>query len=182
MSCDPPEIHCHKPRGWTLSSIEADRSSVQLDLSVRQSFADFVEGYEARIRHALIGQLGSDVGRNAAAQALLYGLENWERVSAMENPAGYLFRVGQRWGRHRAPKHIQFTVMDSTQDPWFEPGLEAALQGLPVKQRVAVVLRHGSDMAYSDIAKLTNSPEATVRKNVERGLARLRRALEIDDE
>jgi len=155
---------------------------LQSAVSIRASFSEFVEDNEAGIRHALIGQLGSDVGRAAAAQALLYGLENWERVSVMENPEGYLFRVGQRWGRRSAPRRVQFAVVDSIQDLWFEPGLEAALVGLPVKQRVAVVLRHGSDMSYSNIARLTNSNEASARKNVERGLAGLRKALEVEDE
>lgn len=154
---------------------------LQSEVSVRETFAEFVESNEAGIRHALIGQLGSDVGRDAAAQALLYGLEHWERVSGMENPAGYLFRVGQRWGGQR-PRRVRFGIVDSTQDPWFEPGLAAALESLPVKQRVAVVLRHGSDMDYWDIARLTNSTEATVRKNVERGLAGLRKSLEVDGE
>ena len=155
---------------------------MQLEVSVHETFSEFVENNEAGIRHALIGQLGPDAGRDAAAQALLYGLENWGRVSSMENPAGYLFRVGQRWGRHRRPLRVEFEVLDSTREHWFEPGLEAALKSLPARQRVAVILRHGTDMSYPDIARLTNSLEATVRKNVERGLVRLRKILEVDDE
>jgi DNA-directed RNA polymerase specialized sigma24 family protein len=155
---------------------------LQLQVSVSETFSEFVESNEAGIRHALIGQLGTEVGRDAAAQALLYGLENWGRVSSMENPAGYLFRVGQRWGRHHRRLRVEFEVLEPAREPWFEPGLGPALRSLPAKQRVAVILRHGTDMSYSDIALLTNSVEATVRKNVERGLASLREILEVDDE
>lgn len=155
---------------------------MRLELTQKASFSEFVESNEAGIRHALVGCLGSDLGRDAAAQALLYGLENWGRVSGMENPAGYLFRVGQRWGGRQQPRHVRFGIVHSTEDPWFEPGLAAALKGLSVKQRVAVVLRHGSDMDYSEIARLTSSTEPAVRKNVERGLARLRKTMEVAGE
>ena len=150
-------------------------------LSRSSAFAGFVEAREAGLRRALISQFGSELGRDAAAQALLYGWENWDRVSELDNPAGYLFRVGQRWGRRQRRKRVHFGTIDSVSSPWFEPGLPAALLALPVKQRVAVVLRHGSDMAYGDIAHLTNQSEATVRKHVERGLAALRRRLEVED-
>jgi len=155
---------------------------LQIDVTVRLSFAEFVESKERELRHALVGHFGSDLGRDATAEALLYGLEHWDRVSGMKNPAGYLYRVGQRWGGRQRPRRVGFGIVDSTQEPWFEPGLRAALEGLPGKQRVAVVLRHGLDMDYSDIARLTNSTEATIRKNVQRALAGLRKALEVDDE
>jgi DNA-directed RNA polymerase specialized sigma24 family protein len=153
------------------------------DVTVRTSFSQFVEDNESEIRHALVGYFGSDLGRDAAAQALLYGLENWERVGGMQNPAGYLFRVGQRRGGRKQSRRARFGIVAATQDdPWFEPGLASALERLPAKQRVAVVLRHGSDMDYSEIARLTNSTEPTVRKNVERGLAGLRKSLEVNGE
>ncbi|MEE8376723.1 MAG: sigma-70 family RNA polymerase sigma factor [Acidimicrobiia bacterium] len=148
---------------------------------MRPSFAEFVENNEHELRHALVSHFGSDLGRDAAAEALLYGLEHWERLSGMKNPCGYLYRVGQRWGGRQRTRRVRFGIVDSTQDSWFEPGLAPALESLPVKQRVAVVLRHGSDMEYSDIAHLTNSKEATVRKNVERGLAGLRKAMEVGE-
>ncbi len=155
---------------------------MQSESTVRGTFSEFVGSFEHEIRHALVGRFGSGLGRDAAAQALLYGLEHWDRVSAMENPAGYLYRVGQRWGGRQRPRRVHFGIVDATQDPWFEPGLAAALESLPARQRVAVILRHGSDMAYSEIARLTNSTEASVRKNVERGLTGLRKALEVGGE
>ena len=153
---------------------------MQTELSRELAFADFVEARESAIRRALIGQFGPEMGREAAGQALLYGLEHWDRISALENPAGYLFRVGQRWGRRQRPKPVRFGIVDSAPNPWFEPGLAPALAALPTKQRVAVVLRHGSDMAYRDIAELTSQSESTVRKHVERGLKTLRTALGVD--
>jgi RNA polymerase sigma factor (sigma-70 family) len=143
------------------------------------TFSDFVDASEAPLRHALIAQFGGETGREAASEALLYGLENWDRIGVMDNPAGYLFRVGQRWGRRSRPRTFSLGVVHSEDSAWFEPGLVPALDALSDKQRVAVVLRHGSDMGYSEIAELTGMSETAVRKNVERALAALRKALEV---
>ena len=152
---------------------------MQSEVGVRGDFSTFVEETEPGLRHALIAELGYETGRDAAAQALLYGLEHWDRVSGVENPAGYLYRVGQRWGRrHRRPLR-RFGDIAGNDDRWIEPGLIRALEALPTQQRVAVVLRHGLDMGYRGIAELTESKEPAVRKKVERALVTLRKALEV---
>ena len=152
---------------------------MQSDVKVRDDFSTFVAEAEPRLRHALIAELGYETGRDAAAQALLYGLEHWDRVSNTENPAGYLYRVGQRWGRRQPVSFPLFGDVASNADQWIEPGLIPALEALPTRQRVAVVLRHGLDMSYREIAELTGSNEPAIRKNVERALATLRKALEV---
>ncbi len=53
--------------------------------------------------------------------------------------------------------------------------LASALAGLPEPQRLAVVLRHVLDMKYRDIAESLSRPEGTVKSDVARGLAALRR-------
>lgn len=151
---------------------------MQSEVMVREDFSTFVAETEPGLRHALIAGLGYETGRDAAAQALLYGLENWDRVSRMENPAGYLYRVGQRWGRRNRPPLIRLGDVADHHEPWAEPGLVPALEALPTRQRVAVVLRHGLDMGYREIAELTRSNEPAVRKAVERALRALRDALE----
>ncbi|MCP3878646.1 MAG: hypothetical protein GY701_09695, partial [Sulfitobacter sp.] len=59
------------------------------------TFEPFARITGPKLRAALMAAYGPDVGADAAAAALAYGWENWDRVSAMANPAGYLFRVGQ---------------------------------------------------------------------------------------
>ena len=55
------------------------------------SFTDFVRVAEPRLRQALCAAFGGEVGRESASEALAYGWEHWDRVSAMSNPAGYLW-------------------------------------------------------------------------------------------
>ena len=77
-------------------------------------FSEFVSDMESRLRQALTSALGPEFGREAAAEALAYGWEHWARISEMENPVGYLFRVGQRSGRRmRSKKRIVFPAVVS---------------------------------------------------------------------
>ena len=147
--------------------------------SRRRSFEVFVEECEAGLRHALIGLFGPDDGRDATAQALLYGWEHWTRVGDMDNPAGYLFRVGQSWGRRNGTRRVELPPVTEHREPWVEPALPRALGGLSDTQRVAVMLRHGSDWDYGRISRFMGITEAAARQNVLRGLAELRTALEV---
>lgn len=56
--------------------------------------------------------------------------------------------------------------------------LAGLVRDLPERFRVAVVLRHVEGLGYREIAAVTGQPVGTVKANVHRGLARLRRALE----
>ncbi len=56
--------------------------------------------------------------------------------------------------------------------------LAALLLTLPETQRVAVILRHVEGMGYAAIAEAMCEPVGTVKSHVNRGVARLRRALE----
>ena len=141
-------------------------------------FREFFEAYEPLLRRALVAAYGP-VGRDAAADALAYAWEHWERVSGMENPAGYLYRVGQsrlRWYRRRAPAVV---MPASPSDHWFEPDLAPALAELTRPQRVAVVLCHGFSLTHREVASLLDVSPSTVQNHVERGLAKLRARLEV---
>jgi RNA polymerase sigma-70 factor (ECF subfamily) len=72
-----------------------------LDQVAITSYTGFVEDVEPRLKHALSAALGPDRGLEAAAEALSYGWEHWDRIRSMDNPAGYLYRVGYRSGLKR---------------------------------------------------------------------------------
>ncbi len=145
-------------------------------------YEDFLAEIEAGLRYSLIALFGPEDGRDAAAQALLYGWEHWDRLRGMDNPAGYLYRVGQTWGRRNRRPAASLRAVATHHETWVEPSLPDALGSLTEKQRVAVMLRHGSDWSYERIAEFTGASPAGVRKNVERALARLRVALEVNIE
>ena len=80
-----------------------------------------------RLRTALIAAYGPDAGADAAAEAMAYGWEHWTRLAEMENPAGYLFRVGQSAARSARRPQGHLPVPSPQELPAFEPGLIPAV-------------------------------------------------------
>jgi DNA-directed RNA polymerase specialized sigma24 family protein len=146
-----------------------------------EGFEDFFVVAEPRLRRALVATYGIERGREAAAEALAYGWEHWSAVRAMKNPTGYLYRVGQSRSRVRRARLV-FTPDGHDAVPLVEPGLAGALAQLSERQRVAVVLVHGFGWQLREVAELTGIAVTTVQNHVERGLARLRAALEVHED
>lgn len=139
---------------------------------------------EDQVRRALVARYGVDVGTDAAAEAIAWAWEHLEELTAMANPAGYLFRVGQsatkrlfRWRRPAPvfppePAHPEMGV--------FDVDLFDALTQLKPDQRVAVLMVHGYGFTYRDVANVLDTTESAVTNHVHRGLAKVRRILGDD--
>jgi RNA polymerase sigma-70 factor (ECF subfamily) len=141
-------------------------------------FEDFFTEVEPRLRLALCARFGRDAGREAALDALVYGWRHWDRVRDMANPAGYLYRVGVSKGRLPSAGRV---IVDPIEwrDPWIEPGLDVGLAALSENQRTAVVLHHGLEWSYEEIAHLMEISVSTVRNHVRRGIGKLRVSLGV---
>lgn len=142
------------------------------------SFTAFVEAHEARLRQALVAACGGERGRDAACEALSYGWEHWSRVGSMENPVGYLYKVGVDRARREFRRNpVRFDPVDSSRIPEVEPQLPAALVGLSDRQRVVVVLVHGYSWTQAEVADLLDVSRSSVRNHLERALRSLRRSI-----
>ena len=138
---------------------------------------------QPRLLRALVAAYGSERGCEATAEALGYAWEHWRRVRRMEHPLSYLYRVGQSRTRPRKrPPMLAWDVPVNTDGvSGYEPGLPAALASLTEAQRVAVVLVHGYGWTLREVAELTAVAVSTVQSHTERGLTKLRTALEVTD-
>ena len=152
---------------------------MSLEATPEEAFTSFVREVELRLRRALVAALGVEAGREAAADALSYGWEHWGRVSQMENPAGYLYRVGRSKGRRYLVRRVSLPVLVSTDDPIVEPGLSKALARLSERQRVCVMLVHGYGWKYDEVGELLGIGPGTVHRHAERALVSVRSALEV---
>jgi DNA-directed RNA polymerase specialized sigma24 family protein len=151
------------------------------DETKADSFTDFVAKSEPRIRAALTAAHGPERGREAAADALAYGWEHWDRIRVMANPTGYLFRVGHnRAKRTAARRPVLLPGVEGGGEPWIEPKLPAALAKLPERQRTVVALLHGYQWSMAEVAELLGVSKSTVQSYAERGLSRLRRRLGVE--
>jgi DNA-directed RNA polymerase specialized sigma24 family protein len=144
-----------------------------------ESFVDFAERTSPRLKAALVAAVGIDRAPDAAAEALEYGWEHWDRVRSMEIPAGYLYRIGVSRGRRRRPLHPVLPVPPSGEMPWVEPGLPKALSRLSEKQRVVVLLVHSFGWTQEEAAELLGVSRATAQTHLERGMRRLRSSLGV---
>jgi RNA polymerase sigma factor (sigma-70 family) len=61
---------------------------------------------------------------------------------------------------------------DEDREAWLD--VLAALERLPDRQRVAVILRYIQDLPYSEIADITGTPLNTAKTVTRRGVERLR--------
>ena len=142
-------------------------------------FDAFVGSTGEAVRSALVAFYGVEVGTEAAADALAVAWERWPEVSAMDNPGGFLFRVGQsrarphvRWHRRRATFPL---IDDSTARPAADVvDLLRALGRLRPEQRGALLLVKSYGFTYREAADLLGVTEAAVTNHIHRGLEQLR--------
>jgi DNA-directed RNA polymerase specialized sigma24 family protein len=147
------------------------------------SFTEFARSYERQLRQSLTAAWGDEVGRDASAEALEYGWVHWNRVRLMDNPVGYLYKVGRGRGRRMLRrKRPAFEPVDPGRLPAIEPGLPEALASLSERQRTVVILIHCDDWSQSEVAELLGLSRSAVRNHLERGMASLRRNLGVRSE
>src|SRR5262245_1706745 len=147
------------------------------DADRQASYDAFARLAEPRLRRALAGCRGVDGAADAVAEALAYGWEHWDRVSAMENPLGYLYRVGQSRSRPRRGGPLVLPPPGEVGVPEIEPALVPALLALPDTQRTAVWLVHACGWSYGDCAEAMDVSVSAVGTHVSRALAALRTRL-----
>jgi DNA-directed RNA polymerase specialized sigma24 family protein len=144
------------------------------------SFTEFVKVNETRLRRALTAAFGVEAGREAAGDALVYGWQHWARISGMDNPAGYLYRVGFRTAQKAKPRNVraEFDAIAS-QIPWVEPGLGEAFASLSEQQRSVVALLHAYEWSFGEVAHLLGISKASVQTHERRAMKRLRTRLGV---
>ena len=153
---------------------------------VRPGGEDFEGFYRAnvdRIYRALAVTLRSDdLAREAVDEAMARAYARWSVVRHLENPSGWVFRVGLNWAtswwrkvrRERPP-------VDDVAHPYRSPdgalAARDALAALPTAQRAVITCRILFDLTTSETAVALNLSEGTVKSRLSRGLTALRSAL-----
>jgi RNA polymerase sigma-70 factor (ECF subfamily) len=145
------------------------------DVTDVDGFEDFVREVEPRLRRAFVPTHGLDGAQDATSEAVAWAWEHWSKVETMENPAGYLYRVGQSRTRSKRQGHLPEPEQVGVAD--LEPELVPALSALPRRQRTAVWLVHACGWTYAETAAAMKVSRSAVGTHVARGLDRLRKEL-----
>ena len=141
-------------------------------------FDALIDEIRVKLLPALVAKWGIEVGSDLCSDVEEFAWDHRAKVTRMENPLGYLYRVAQsksrshvRWMKRTTfPSRFPAIVHE-------DPALHDMLQMLAVlnaDQRVCVMLVHAFGWTYSEVAELLGVTRPVVNHRVHRGLAQLR--------
>ncbi len=148
-------------------------------ISAPTEFERFAELATTKLRRAYIAAYGTDRAAEATAEAMAWAWEHRDRLDTMENPVGYLYRVGQ--SRTRSRRRPTLPAPTALGVPDVEPRLIEELAALPERQRVAVWLVHACEWTHREVGEALGISTSAVSTHVARGTERLRARLEAHD-
>lgn len=175
------------PVGYTVTSADPVESA---DGTMRD-FDEFYARHRDEIGRALVFVLGDpSLGQEAVDEAMVKAYQQWDKIGDTENPAGWVFVVGKRWGLswrrgRRRERHREELVTARAEQGPVRPAddlvdLMGALGELPVDQRTVVVCRFSLGLSVGETAALLELREGTVKSRLSRAVDRLRVLTEID--
>lgn len=156
---------------------------------VASSFETFVLEHQTRLFGALCLVTGDRFEAEEIVQeAFLRVLERWDRVSEMDEPAGYLFRVSMnvfRTRRRRVALALRRSVGAAPSPDVFEAvdDRTVVLRGLAEvspAQRAALVVTALWGFSSEEAGRVLGARPSTVRARATRARASLRRAIGED--
>jgi RNA polymerase sigma-70 factor (ECF subfamily) len=147
-------------------------------------FEEFYRAQADRVYRALAVTLGdADLARDATAEGMVRAYARWSTVSSVDNPGGWVYRVGLNWATSRWRRRRREHPLPDDLDPAATPmeldavSALAALRRLNTLSRAVVVCRVLLDLSTSETATTLNIPEGTVKSRLARALATLRASL-----
>ncbi len=136
-----------------------------------------IDDARPRLWRAYVGVRGEHGADEAVAEAEAWAWEHRSKLLGMDNPVGYLYRVGM--SRSTPPRRPTLPTAEDLGLPEIEPGLIPAMLELPLRQRTAVWLVHGCGWSQVETAEALDVSPSTVSTHVARAMQSLRRALEV---
>ena len=148
---------------------------------MQSSTADFDAFYQASARrvvlylYAVCGDLAE--AQDIAQEAYARSWQHWSKVSALDDPAGWVRTVGwrlaanrwrglrRRWAAQARMGPPEVVTASPSPD---RVAVVAALQRLPAAQRQAVALHYLLDMSVNDIVLSTGIPAGTIKARLSR--------------
>lgn len=164
--------------------MDALTRSTALSSSDSLDFESFYASAASRIRRTLAVILGDvELAGEATDEAMTRAYERWSRVSSLDNPAGWVYRVGLNWAKRQLRRRAYdgsalMAPHSAEQPPPPDPRLWKALNGLSTDHRTVIVLRFGEDWSESQIAAALDIPVGTVKSRLHRALNHLREELQ----
>jgi len=135
-----------------------------------------------RVCRALVGP---DDAADAWSETFLSALQAYPRLRPGSNIRGWLVTIAHRKSidqlrgaarRRESPIEVPEPAVREP-DPADDEVLRLALDGLPPKQRGAVIYRYLAGLSYAEVGKLLGSNATAARRSAADGIANLRKRL-----
>ena len=144
-------------------------------------FQVFFDEQRAVVHRFLVARVGAGEAEDCFQETFLAALRAYPRLPPDAHLRAWVLKIAERKAidahraRQRRPRP-QEEVPDNPAPGWpaGPPGLSAEVTALPPKQRTALALRYGADLAYTDIGQAIGCSEDAARQSVRAGLAKLR--------
>jgi RNA polymerase sigma-70 factor (ECF subfamily) len=146
----------------------------------QRSFHDFYAGSRDRIGRALAVTLGdADLAADSVDEAMARAYQKWSSVSRMDNPAGWVYRVGLNVARSRIRRLTRrrrvnpLATVDVPEPTLLEPAVTRALQALPIEQRSVVICRLLLGWSEAETAEALGIRPGTAKSRLHRATTTL---------
>jgi RNA polymerase sigma factor (sigma-70 family) len=142
-------------------------------------FERFYEQHRDEVFGYLIRLLGRADAEDAFQETFLRALRGYPALRHARHLRAWVFTIAtriaidERRRRRPVPTAAPEVHVDAARPAYAE--LADLADGLPPKERAAVVLRYGYDLSYADIGDALGSSEEAARQAASSGVRRLRR-------
>ena len=172
------------PEGWFhVTRVRAEHPDA---VEAPPDFEDFYRTeFPSLVRAMFLLVPDVDEAQELAQEAMVRVFERWDRVSVMESPGGYLYRVGTNLNRRRIrslavrARRLR-TLGAGLRDVEIDPArrdLADAISTLSVRLREAFMLVDWLGMSSDEAARVLHIAPASVRSRVHRARRELRARL-----
>ncbi|MBA3375057.1 MAG: RNA polymerase sigma factor [Actinobacteria bacterium] len=141
-------------------------------------FEHFYEQHRSEVLRLLRRRIGTERAEDAFQETFLRALQAYRRLEHGDHLRAWVLTIAGNVAvdtLRRARPQSELVETGANDDrPAFEE-LAPMTDGLPPKERAAVVLRYGYDLSYDQIAAVLGSSEGAARQATSTGVRRLRR-------
>ena len=123
-------------------------------------------------------RLGPERSEDAFQETFLRALRAYSRLEHGRHLRAWIFTIAQNVAVDQLRRRVEtgdLPDLEIVDEPLANDELRRLTNGLPPKERAAVVLRYGYDLSYADIGSALGSNADAARQAASAGVRRLRR-------
>jgi RNA polymerase sigma factor (sigma-70 family) len=143
-------------------------------------FERFYAEHRSEVLRLLRRKLGREGAEDAFQETFLRALQAYRRLEHGEHLRAWVLTIARNvvvdTVRRTRPQAEPEEIGTEDSRPAYEE-LASLTDGLPPKERAAVVLRYGYDLSYEQIATALDSSEDAARQAASTGVRRIRRRI-----